>query len=499
MKRKVVSYYPYIGSSLNDAVFENENSWEYHLRELLNKENIDIHTYDLVPIDKADYVLVFDNLFYQNVDIMQDIYDYKKCENSVYINYEPVTGHAKNHDDIGMKHLSNIFNRIVTFDDDLIDDKKYIKGNIANFYGEEIPYKNNFEERKFLTMITNNTNADSVIQILNRYNFTNYYNKTNIKADSHSIYSEREKAANFFRKKCKKDFDLYGKLWSYKFNSVLKGNVKREDKLNVLNKYNFAISYDSYTNQNGYISEKIFDCFMAKVVPVYLGADNIEKYIPKECFINKKDFKTYDELYVYLKNMSKDTYENYIKNIEKFLQSYNYKKYFSSESSARNIKKALLSSGKIVYEDAYKSLKYFENKREEVYKDSSIYYTFDRIDHENNTIIVTFGYGKNTNVKIISDGLDNEVFVDSKKAGETQLVFKVLKNDLKIKVLNLVSNKYMKLISADPETTNEYGLISKNRKLIYYNYVNRNPLYKLFYICRYNRNKLFKIFKRGDN
>ena len=120
---------------------------------------------------------------------------------------------------------------------------------------------------------------------------------------------------------------MYGELWSSKFNSVLKGKVKREDKINVLSKYKFVISYDSYTNQNGYISEKIFDCFMAKVVPVYLGADNICDYIPKDCFINKKDFNTYDELYEFLRSIDESTYEKYIRNIEKFLQSNNYKKY----------------------------------------------------------------------------------------------------------------------------------------------------------------------------
>jgi hypothetical protein len=90
-------------------------------------------------------------------------------------------------------------------------------------------------------MITNNTSSDSVIHFLNRYNYTNYYSRNNIKEDSHSIYSERAKAADFFRRKCKKDFDLYGELWSSKFNSVLKGKVKREDKINVLSKYKFVI------------------------------------------------------------------------------------------------------------------------------------------------------------------------------------------------------------------------------------------------------------------
>lgn len=498
MKRKVVSYYPYVGSKLNDEVFKNKNSWEYHLKELLDKENIDIHTHDLVPIEEADYVLVFDNLFYQNIDIMWDIYNNKKCENSVYINYEPVTGHAKNHDEVGMKKLSKIFNRIVTFDDDLVDDKKYIKGNIANFFSKEQPYKNDFNERKFLTMITNNTSSDSVIHLLNKYNHTNYYSKNNIKEDSHSIYSEREKAADFFRRKCKKDFDLYGELWSSKFNSVLKGIVEREDKINVLSKYKFVISYDSYTNQNGYISEKIFDCFMAKTVPVYLGADNVCDYIPKDCFINKKDFNTYDELYEFLRSIDEATYEKYIRNIEKFLQSNNYKKYFSSESSARSLKRALLSGGKISYKDAHDSLMYFEKKRQEVYKNNVITYMFEHINHQENTFTVCFEFRKDAKVKVISDGLDEDITIEFKGKTKRSIVFKPNKKYTTIKVLDMNTNKYINFRSFDPDTTNEYGLLPKKDKLIYYNYVNRSPFYKMFYIFVHNRNKIIKMFKRGD-
>ncbi|WP_226896450.1 glycosyltransferase family 10 domain-containing protein [Poseidonibacter ostreae] len=58
----------------------------------------------------------------------------------------------------------------------------------------------------------------------------------------------------------------------------------------------------------GYITEKIFDSFFAGCVPVYLGADNITEHIPKECFIDKREFDTYEKLYKYLKNMSDEEY-----------------------------------------------------------------------------------------------------------------------------------------------------------------------------------------------
>ena len=274
--------------------------------------------------------------------------------------------------------------------------------------------------------------------------------------------------------------------------------VTREDKLKILSKYKFAISYDSYTNQNGYISEKIFDCFMAKTVPVYLGADNICDYIPKECFINKKDFKTYDELYKYLISMDEVTYERYIKNIEKFLQSNKFKKYFSSESSARSLKRALLSSGKISYKEAYEALMYFEKKRQEVYKYNVIKYKFEHINHEEKTFSVCFEFIKAAKVKIISDGLDKDIIIDCKGKTNKSIIFKSNRKKTTIKILNMDSNKYINFISVDPDTTNEYGLLPKKNKLVYHNYVNRNPFYKIFYILVYNRNKIKKIIKRGD-
>ena len=105
---------------------------------------------------------------------------------------------------------------------------------------------------------------------------------------------------------------------------------KVDSKKETLKKYRFAICYENARDIPGYITEKIFDCFFSACVPVYWGANNIQEYIPKECFIDKRDFATYEELYVFMKNMSDKEYLNYLKNIENFLNS--SKSYqFSSE------------------------------------------------------------------------------------------------------------------------------------------------------------------------
>ena len=66
---------------------------------------------------------------------------------------------------------------------------------------------------------------------------------------------------------------------------------------------------------------KIFDCFFAGCVPVYLGAPNITDYIPSDCFIDKRKFSTYDELYHYLTNITEEEYDEYLNSIKNFLKS----------------------------------------------------------------------------------------------------------------------------------------------------------------------------------
>ena len=55
--------------------------------------------------------------------------------------------------------------------------------------------------------------------------------------------------------------------------------------LNIFNKYKFIICYENSYN-DGYITEKIFNCFYAKTIPIYNGALNINNYINNESFIN---------------------------------------------------------------------------------------------------------------------------------------------------------------------------------------------------------------------
>lgn len=153
-----------------------------------------------------------------------------------------------------------------------------------------------FYEKKLFTMI--NCNKDSAHRL--------------------SLYGERRKVIHFFEKNHSGDFDLYGRGWSVSLKNY-RGTVK--SKTECFKQYRFCFSYENMRDIDGYLTEKIFDTFKAGCVPVYWGAKNVDKYIPKNCFIDRRDFGSDEGLYNFLKNMSQDEHQYYVNNIRKFLKT----------------------------------------------------------------------------------------------------------------------------------------------------------------------------------
>jgi len=71
----------------------------------------------------------------------------------------------------------------------------------------------------------------------------------------------------------------------------------------VLSRYRFSVCFENGP-MRGYITEKIFDCLYAGVVPVYLGAPDINKYIPEDSYVDMRKFDSYKEMLTSVQAMS---------------------------------------------------------------------------------------------------------------------------------------------------------------------------------------------------
>lgn len=239
------------------------------------------------------------------------------------------------------------FNKIFTWNDDFVDGKKYIKLNLGRKFPKKINKDLSFKEN-FCTMI-----------VSNKYPPYSYKNE---------LYSKRIEFIRWFEKNHPSCFDLYGMGWdSYRISSpkmlrilnkssfilkILSKNFFKpfpsykgivESKQKILEKYRFSICFENVKNIPGYISEKIFHSFFSGCVPIYLGADNILSYIPKNCFIDFRDFKDFNELFNFIVNMSDKTFSKYLDNIEIYLNS-NQSKQFTSEKFAETIFNTIMES-----------------------------------------------------------------------------------------------------------------------------------------------------------
>lgn len=295
-----VALKPYHGKIfLHDNIFSIFNGHNIFagLDKRLLKRNIIIHTYDMWGDNKPDVWVYCDVPYPWEIGLWEEMTFHKK--NNILFNFEsPLINPFSQ-----MPLLQSYFKKIYTWDDNLVDNRKYYKFNIPQVHQSK-PKQPSFEKKKLLTCIISNKRALLPFIILSKH-----------KTD---LYKERYKAIEYFGNKIPNDFDLYGHGWAgtMKNNEYFRGEAT--DKLEALSRYRFSLAFENCA-ANGYITEKIFDCFQAGVVPIYLGAKNIQAYIDPAAFIDVRKFKLYDSLLSYITNLSDDAYKDYLKRAELLL------------------------------------------------------------------------------------------------------------------------------------------------------------------------------------
>ena len=296
-------------------------------RELLNYD-ITIATPDINTIDESKL-----NIY---LDVPNKLVTNAKAMSVLIINENPII-HKNNWN----KSSHDIFDLIFTWNDDYVDNKKYFKFQFSYEFPKKI-IKVPFSNKKFLTLISANKKI----------------------VHSNELYSERFRAIKWFEKHISNEFDLYGRIWNkltssnrllnFIFTKFLHPfsifNINRvsyqgelDDKIKTLSKYKYNICYENAKNYSGYITEKIFHCFFSNVVPIYLGAQNIDTFIPRNCYVDKNEFSNYEDLIFFLKSIDELKYEKYLTNIDNFLNSNKSNQFRSSFYSKFIVKKIITS------------------------------------------------------------------------------------------------------------------------------------------------------------
>ena len=144
-------------------------------------------------------------------------------------------------------------------------------------------------------------------------------------------YVDRIEAIRYFARYV--DFQLYGIGWDQPiqgFSSdyhraalkAYRGVIPPElqSKRKVMSHFKYAICFENCVFP-GYVTEKIFDCFLAGCIPVYFGAPDIADFIPPETFVDYRQFSGFADLDQFLLAMSEVEARRYLDAARDFLAS----------------------------------------------------------------------------------------------------------------------------------------------------------------------------------
>ncbi len=245
------------------------------------------------------------------------------------------------------------FDKILTYDSDLVNENpsKYFHINFPidlNFNSSsDFPGEDDFNKKSLASLIAGaisiTKGPDSKKSLLfERYKILKWYNKNDPSSlDFYSRISPLNKF-EYFRgasliNKINRNITLSIARFLFKKNiaKVYKGAIPSLNKNDVLGDYKFNFCLENSYGIKGLISEKIFDCFIGRTIPIYFGAPDILQYIPKDCLILYTDFKGIKDLNNFLKQMNYNTYLQYLKNADKFLNT--AKDIFSTKTFVQSI------------------------------------------------------------------------------------------------------------------------------------------------------------------
>ena len=294
---------------------------------LLGKEaeklNVNVGTYAKIPLEEAEVVVFIDH-----PNINDRIFKYAQS-NGIKMFLISLESPIVSKNVLNKTHHQPFF-KVFTWSDELVasNPEKYIKINYT--YDIRINFDIETRREKDFVIIAGNKKS----------------------SEKNELYSVRLHCIKWFEKHYPNSLDLFGFGWKLTaFNNdyflgriftrinrrlsffknefkVYKGSVDRKHE--VLKNYNYSICFENVFGYSGYITEKIFDCFLAGTIPIYKGAPNILDHIPSNCIIMFDDFKDLNSMYDYLINISEATLIEYRDNIRTFLTSQKIKNFQNS-------------------------------------------------------------------------------------------------------------------------------------------------------------------------
>ena len=290
---KKVAIMPGVCVEKNDGVFKY-TMWK-DVKIEFEKRNIEFHTLDIYENwEELDWIIC-DNGYttFEDYYWLERIWKRGQGKKIIYIAEEPEVV-EKRHSVENIGKLLEVFPYITSWNPD-ISGRRIFLFRPPVFRSHNVKKGDEFINRKFIVNISGNKHSDNPKELYSeRLEFIKYCEENNI------------------------EFTLYGNGWDNMERPSYKGSVR--EKLAIYGKYKYALCLENAKDLSGYVTEKIIDCFMGNIVPIYAGAKDIEKIIPKNLYIDYFSFNNKEELIEYLENIPEIEWKRMLKRTKDFIE-----------------------------------------------------------------------------------------------------------------------------------------------------------------------------------
>lgn len=239
----------------------------------------------------------------------------KDIKKICYLLEGPNSWHANNYD---YKMLNECFDKIITYWDGLLNKEKVVffpfvsRFDMSNKYHKEMISKKRKYDKSIGMILANRENNE-------KYKINDY----------------ELSRLDYLRKKIVIELDnitVHGQGWddlkNYKYINIENVKNRMLDEINInefYKRFNFALIIENCDAKN-YVSEKIYDAWVAGCIPIYYGNKGIIN-LPENCYIKINQFEesNYKQINEIINKLTKEDideyYDNINQNIEKILDN----------------------------------------------------------------------------------------------------------------------------------------------------------------------------------
>lgn len=153
----------------------------------------------------------------------------------------------------------------------------------------------------------------------------------------------RRKVYRYLQEQAPDEFDLFGRRWDRPcsrwekflhrgYTRCWRGEIPGtwDEKVSQIAHYRFSLCFENSVGQPGYLSEKIFDCFCARSVPIYLGSRGNEAFLPEGAYVDWRQFRSPADLLSFLRNVGASEHADYLRKIDRFMQGDAVRRFWQS-------------------------------------------------------------------------------------------------------------------------------------------------------------------------